>query len=460
MNKQSPEGHDDGALLQLQALIQTVPAVLFSCSYDPEYGVDFNYVSPQSVDLLGVAAQDLIDRTSDIWTRLTESDRQNLKAAIDAAKDQGAGWTWVMEYPASEARGGGWLEWRAEPASARDPDGPARWHGIVTDISQHMQMETRRRAHRELYQQTVVDLAKNPEVNGADQQRAFQIITETLSATMPVQRASIWLYNNVRNAIECVNLYDAGEQNHSAGIVLAQRDYPNYFEAIKDGRLVIANNAHTHPATAEFSEGYLKPLGIDSMVDAAIRIRQEVIGIVCCEHVNGIRNWEASEESFVSSIADLVALVIEQQRRREDQQLQYQLQQQIIDMQQAAIAELSTPIIPFSDDIILLPLIGSINTQRAQQIIDVLLEAVSQQKAHIVILDLTGVPSVDTHIASALIRAAQSVQLLGARTIVTGIRPDIAQTLISLGVDLQGINTESNLQSGISLAMKYQGHSR
>jgi anti-anti-sigma regulatory factor len=456
MDNQSPERQDDGALLDLQSLIQTIPAALFSCSYDPTQSVSFDYVSPQMSTLLGIAAQDVIDRTGDVWTRLTEADQQNLKAAIDSAKDQGTGWTWVVEYPAAGSRGGGWLEWRAEPASARHPDAPARWYGIVTDISHHMQMETRRRAHRELYQQTVVDLAKNPEVNGADQQRAFQIITETLSTTMPVQRASIWLYNNLRNGIECVNLYDAGEKKHSAGIELSQRDYPNYFEAIKDGRLVIANNAHTHPATAEFSEGYLKPLGIDSMIDAAIRIRQEVIGIVCCEHVNGTRNWEASEESFVSSIADLVALVIEQQRRREDQQLQYQLQQQVIDMQQAAIAELSTPIIPFSDEIILLPLIGSINTQRAQQIIDVLLDAVSQLKAHIVILDLTGVPSVDTHIASALIRAAQSVQLLGARTIVTGIRPDIAQTLISLGVDLQGINTESNLQSGISLALKHQ----
>ncbi len=129
------------------------------------------------------------------------------------------------------------------------------------------------------------------------------------------------------------------------------------------------------------------------------------------------------------------------------------LQEQIIHAQQAALAELSTPLIPISDEVVVMPLIGTMDSRRAQQVLETLLEGIAMSHARVAILDITGVAVVDTQVANALIRAAQAVKLLGAQVILTGIRPEVAQTLVGLGVDLNGIVTQASLQSGIAFAM-------
>lgn len=129
-----------------------------------------------------------------------------------------------------------------------------------------------------------------------------------------------------------------------------------------------------------------------------------------------------------------------------------QWQEQIIAAQAAALAELSTPLIPLSDQVVVMPLIGALDSQRAQQVLDTLLRGVADMRAQIAILDITGVPLIDSQVANALMRAAQAVQLLGAQVVLTGIRPEVAQTLVSLHIDLSTIVTRSNLQSGIAYA--------
>lgn len=129
------------------------------------------------------------------------------------------------------------------------------------------------------------------------------------------------------------------------------------------------------------------------------------------------------------------------------------LQQQIIAAQQAALHELSTPIIPLTDDIVVMPLIGAIDSNRAQHVIEALLAGVVTSRATTAILDITGVHVVDTQVANALLRAAQAVKLLGARVVLTGIRPEIAHTLVGLGLDLSAITTRATLQSGITFAL-------
>ncbi len=129
------------------------------------------------------------------------------------------------------------------------------------------------------------------------------------------------------------------------------------------------------------------------------------------------------------------------------------LQEELIHAQANALAELSTPLIRLNQTTLMMPLIGSIDTQRAGHVITSLLEGISSQQAQVAILDLTGVPVVDTQVAAVLIRAAQSARLLGAEVILTGIRPEIAQTLVALGVDLGQVVTRSNLQMGIEYAL-------
>lgn len=131
-----------------------------------------------------------------------------------------------------------------------------------------------------------------------------------------------------------------------------------------------------------------------------------------------------------------------------------QLQEQIIQSQAAVIQELSTPLIPINDDILVMPLIGSIDSARAHQMLDRLLIGVAENHPHTIILDITGVAVVDTQVANMMVRAAQAVQLLGTRLILTGLRPEVAQTLVNLGVNLRGLATWSTLQMGVTSAMR------
>ncbi len=131
--------------------------------------------------------------------------------------------------------------------------------------------------------------------------------------------------------------------------------------------------------------------------------------------------------------------------------------EEVIQAQAASLQELSTPLLTITDGVVVMPLIGAIDSARAQQVMEALLSGVAEQHATTAILDITGVTVVDTQVADVLVRAAQATQLLSAQAIITGIRPEIAQTLIGLGVDLSSITTRSTLQSGILCAIGQGG---
>lgn len=141
------------------------------------------------------------------------------------------------------------------------------------------------------------------------------------------------------------------------------------------------------------------------------------------------------------------------ERKRADKE-RAALQQQIIEVQQAALRELSTPLVPLFAGVLAMPLIGTIDAARAEQILHTLLEGVAAQHARVAILDITGVRLVDAQVAEALLNAARAVRLLGTEVILTGIRAEVAQTLVHIGADLSDLTTRSTLQSGIALALK------
>jgi rsbT co-antagonist protein RsbR len=124
-------------------------------------------------------------------------------------------------------------------------------------------------------------------------------------------------------------------------------------------------------------------------------------------------------------------------------------QQRLID----TIKQLSAPLLPVHDGILVMPLIGHIDSVRGTQIIEELLTGVQRYQTEFVIIDITGVPIVDTAVANHLIQATQAVSLLGAQCILVGISPEVAQTLVQLGVDLSGLVTRGDLQAGIDYAM-------
>lgn len=124
---------------------------------------------------------------------------------------------------------------------------------------------------------------------------------------------------------------------------------------------------------------------------------------------------------------------------------------------QAAIRELSTPVIRVFREVLLLPLVGAVDTQRAQQIMETVLLRVIQEQARVIIIDIAGVLVVDTKVADHLLKTTAAVRLLGAETIITGIRAEVARTIVQLGVDTSSMPTRSRLAEGIELALNIIG---
>jgi PAS domain S-box-containing protein len=135
-----------------------------------------------------------------------------------------------------------------------------------------------------------------------------------------VERVGVWLYDERRTGIECVELYERGPRRHSRGMALAAADFPSYFRALDEERAIVARDAHEDPRTREFSASYLTPLGIGAMLDAPVRVRGSMAGVVCHEHVGGPRAWAFEEESFAASVADLATFALEAAERRRGQE--------------------------------------------------------------------------------------------------------------------------------------------
>ncbi|AUX24168.1 serine/threonine protein kinase [Sorangium cellulosum] len=133
------------------------------------------------------------------------------------------------------------------------------------------------------------------------------------------------------------------------------------------------------------------------------------------------------------------------------------LQEDLIRMQRERLAELSTPLIPITDRIMVMPLIGTVDAERADRALEAVLRGVSETGAQVVILDITGVRGVDSGVAATLVRTATALRLLGAEAVLTGVRADVSQALVALGVDLGAVVVQGTLQRGIAYAIRRTG---
>src|SRR5699024_609362 len=129
----------------------------------------------------------------------------------------------------------------------------------------------------------------------------------------------------------------------------------------------------------------------------------------------------------------------------------------ILSLQRLALQELSAPLIPVMDNVTVMPLVGTIDTERAKLIMENLLDGVIKHNSEVVLIDITGVPIVDTMVAHHIIQAAEAVRLVGSTCILVGIRPEIAQTIVNLGIDLNRFPTKSSLRKGFSAALEMTG---
>ncbi len=151
-------------------------------------------------------------------------------------------------------------------------------------------------------------------------------------------------------------------------------------------------------------------------------------------------------EPAANRIANTVAINFVQERER------------VIRQQQEAIRELSTPVLQVRERLLILPIIGVLDGQRARQLTEQLLRAIRANRARVVVIDITGVPTIDSTVANHLVQTVDASRLMGANVIITGLSPEIAQTLVTLGVELGKVNAVGDLQGGIEEAERLLGY--
>ncbi|HEX2165469.1 MAG TPA: STAS domain-containing protein [Thermoanaerobaculia bacterium] len=132
--------------------------------------------------------------------------------------------------------------------------------------------------------------------------------------------------------------------------------------------------------------------------------------------------------------------------------------EEIIRRQQSELLELSTPVVQLWDGVVGVPLIGTLDSERTQVVMEKLLEAIVDDEASLAIIDITGVPTVDTLVAQHLIKTVSAARLMGAECVISGIRPQIAQTIVHLGIELTDVTTKATLADAIRFALRRLGH--
>jgi PAS domain S-box-containing protein len=210
--------------------------------------------------------------------------------------------------------------WSVTVTPIRDGRGePEHLLCISRDTTERRRAEESLRAsegRRRRQQSVLSELARNKALRRGDLAAALRELTKAAARTLGVGRASVWLYNPDRTTIRCLDLYEGHDGGRAQGLVLSAADFPAYFRALEDERIIAAHDAHRDPRTREFSAGYLTPLGINSMLDALIWVSGRMTGVVCHEHTGPPREWTLDEQSFAASVADLVGLAIEADERK------------------------------------------------------------------------------------------------------------------------------------------------
>lgn len=210
-----------------------------------------------------------------------------------------------------------------------------------------------------------------------------------------------------------------------------------------------AFNEFTHPEDRMIGVDAMKALIRGDEPRATIEkryIRNDGAEVWAALDIQAIRGDDGAPLLFVVCVEDITS------RKRAEQE-QRATQEAVIAAQREALRQLSTPVIPIAAGLLALPLVGSVDSARAQQIVDTLLTAVAEQRAHTVILDITGAPAVDAEAAALFVRIAQATRLLGATLVLTGVSPAVAQAMVALDLPLHGVHTLGSFQRAVAAAL-------
>ena len=166
-------------------------------------------------------------------------------------------------------------------------------------------------------EQILYKVSLSPAMDEGNLDDAYRLVIDSVIQGLGVSRVGIWYTLDNPAGLACKLLIDLIHQKEMEEMVLYASDYPKYFKAISDSRYIMANDALTHPQTAEFAKGYLRTLGISSILDIPIRHRGLLIGVICCEHIGPPREWSVDEANFTLSLAVLIGRAINAHQQSE-----------------------------------------------------------------------------------------------------------------------------------------------
>jgi rsbT co-antagonist protein RsbR len=185
--------------------------------------------------------------------------------------------------------------------------------------------------------------------------------------------------------------------------------------------------------------------------DEGWRVRKDGSRFWANVTITALRDPDGSLRGFGKVTRDLT------ERKLVEEALKQKAGNEAISRRAQEILDISTPVVQVWEGVVLAPLIGSLDSQRTQQLMEKLLETIVETRSSVALVDITGVPAVDTATGRHLVETMSAVRLLGANVILTGVRPAIAQTLVHLGVDLAGVTTRASLSAGLRTAMEILG---
>ncbi len=375
-----------------QRLVANAPGMFYQVVLEPDGTLWFPFVSDGCRDLFEVDPRAVEQDAQVLLQMIHPDDRPVYEGALAASLQGLQPWQWQGRFilPSGKVI---WAQGASRPE--RLDNGAIRWDGFGIDITERKQLE---------------------QVLRENEQWVRQLMT-TLS--------------------DGLVLFDQGKIV-DANPAMAQMIGYEVDELIGQSALEFVAPESQALVAQNMQSGYDRPYEALLVKKDGSVIPVEALGKIMMYQGRSVR---------LTSIRDI------SERKRAEAELAT-LQARIIDAQQAALRELSAPLIPLNDTTIIIPLIGSLDSQRMQQVMEVLLEGIGAYQVDTAIIDITGVQMVDTQVANALIRTAQAVKLLGAQVILTGISAKMAQTLTHLKTDLRGIITRSTLQSGIAYALR------
>lgn len=307
---------------ELRAVFQSLPDLLFRLD---EHGVILDFKGGGKTDFFNLP-KDLLGKS--MFAGPDQQLGQKYRQAVARVKETKAVVTFehAMTFAGQEHH----FEMRLLPMANN------QIIAMIRNIDEHTRNEQEKAAQLERIkrqQNAIVQLVTSEALGSGDLDGALRTITEIASEALQIERLGIWLLNEDRTEIRCHDLFQRTAKEHLGGIVQRVTDYPTYFQVLFGSRVIDATDARRDPRTREFTDSYYLPLGITSLLDAAIRVRGSVVGVVCHEHIGAPRRFFSDEIAFAGQIADQAAQVLLAAERKKAEEEKRRLQEQLYQSQ-------------------------------------------------------------------------------------------------------------------------------